>query len=95
MGVIVVSIAIGVLVAWLLYRVLFYDFADLRDGCVKFFTFFLRGKRRGLFSRQIKPPTPEDFEDESWFSGVRFFLLLAFSIGSACLTYSGLHRHFG
>jgi hypothetical protein len=93
--IIIASIAVGVLVAWLLYRVPFYDLADFTDGVTNLFTFFLVPRRRWPFAPRSKPPTPEDFEDESWSSGIRCFFLLAFSVGSRYFTYGGLHRHLG
>ena len=89
------SIVVGVLVAWLLYRVLFYDLADFLDGFIRLFTVFLVRTRRWPFAPRSKPPTPEDFEDNSWSSGIRFFFFLALSVSSGYFTYSELHKHFG
>ena len=93
--IIAVSIVVGVGVGWLLYRVLFYDLADFMDGVVRFFTVFLVRRRRWPFGPRSKLPTPEDFEDDSWSSGIRFFFFLALSVGSGYFTYTELQRHFG
>ena len=92
---IAVSIVVGVGVGWVLYRILFYDLADFMDGFVRFFTIFLVRRRRWPFAPRSKLPTPEDFEDNSWSSGIRFFFFMALSVGSAYFTYSQLQRHFG
>jgi hypothetical protein len=93
--IIAISIAVGVAVGWLLYRVLFYDLADFFDGFMKLSTVFLVRRRRWPFAPRSKVPTPEDFEDDSWSSGIRFFFFLAGSVGSGYFTYSELQRHFG
>jgi hypothetical protein len=93
--IIAVSIVVGVLVGWLLYRALFYDLADFMDGFVRLFTLFLVERRQWPFAPWNKPTAPEDFEDEGWSSGIRFFVLLALSAGSAYCAYSILNKHFG
>jgi len=88
------SIVVGILVTWLAYRILFYDSSDFWDGCGKLTQGLFRRRRR-YWPKDALPPLagPEDFEAESWSSGIRFFLFLAVSIGSGCLTYYELHRH--
>jgi len=93
--IIIASVAVGVLVSWLAYRILFYNFADLADGFIRLSTVFLVRRRRWPFSPRSKSPPPEDFEDERWSSGLRFFVFLGVSIGSGCFTYSELQKHFG
>jgi len=82
---IVLSIAVGLGAAGILYRVLFYDFSDFLEGCGKFLS------RRSRWQSY----TPKYFEDEGWSSGIRFFIFLALSCGSGYLTYYELHKHFG
>jgi hypothetical protein len=92
---IVLSIAVGILVAWLSYRILFYDVGDFLEGCGK----FTRGLMvflfaRGYRHRRIPPPSAEDLEDEGWSSGIRFFLFLALSCGCGYFTYYEFHKLF-
>jgi hypothetical protein len=76
----------GVLVACVAYRILFYDFGDFMRGCGKFLS---RGRRwRGM-------SPPDDFEDEGWSNGIRFFLFLGLSAGGGYAAYCGLHKIFG
>jgi hypothetical protein len=85
---------VGVLVALLGYRILFYDLSDFWDGCRKFASLFAR-RQRWFPGRDPSHPPPEYFEDEGWSSGIRFALFLALSIGSGYLLYHELHKHFG
>ncbi len=89
--ILVASILVGVLAAYVAYRMLFYDLNDFGDGFIAFFTTFLR--RRWPY-RPTKPPAPEDFEDERWSSGLRFGLFLAVVVGAGVLTYNRLHKYF-
>ena len=93
--IIAVSIVVGVLVTGLLYRTLFYDVADFLDGLITLFTIFLMEKRRWPFAPRHSSPTPEDFQDEGWSSGIRFLVLLALAAGSGYLVYIALHKYFG
>ena len=68
------------------YRIFFYDFSDFMEGCTRFFS----RRRRGW-----ETPPAEYFEDSSWSSGFRFFIFLAFSVGSGYLAYHGLLKIFG
>ena len=88
------SILAGILAAWVAYRILFYDAGDFWEGFDKFITGL---GRRGNWKwpRNDPPPTPEQFEDESWSSGIRFFLFVAVSFGSGYFAYYQLHKHFG
>ena len=88
--IIAATIAIGMLVAWIAYRMLFYDFSDFMEGFGRFLT------RRGPwpFPPSEQPPNPEDFEDEGWSSTFRLLVLVAVSVGCAYLTYSQLHKYF-
>ena len=88
--IIALSIAVGLGAAYILCRVLFYDFSDFFEGCGKFLEKLVRGGRG-----PSRPLTPEYFEDEGWSNGIRFFLYLAFSCGGACLTYYALRKYFG
>jgi hypothetical protein len=88
------SIAVGILVGWLSYRILFYDLGDFMDGFVTCMTVFLVRRARWPFAPREKPPTPEDFEDDSRTSGFRFFFFLILSVGCGYSTYSQLHRYF-
>lgn len=90
------SILVAALVACLAYRILFYDSGDFWDGCAKFGTLFFRRRRRYWPSEALPPPAkPEDFEDESWSSGIRFLVFLAASLGSGYFAYQELHKHLG
>ena len=88
------SILVGIFVSGVLYRVLFYDLADFMDGLIKLLTVFLVKRRQWPFAPWQKPIRPEDFEDEGWSSGIRFFSFLALSLGSAYYTYGALHKYF-
>ncbi len=92
-----ISIALGVLVAYIAYRILFYDSSDFWQGCGKFTFGILDTPRRGKWIWQStgQQPSAEDLEDEGWSSGIRFFLFLALSCGSGYFTYYELHKHFG
>jgi len=86
------SIVAGVLAAWLSYRILFYDSGDFWQGFDKFTA---SRRRRWIWQRGDPPPPPEDFEDEGWSSGIRFFLFLAVSFSSGYFAYYQLHKYFG
>jgi hypothetical protein len=85
------SISVGLLAAWLWYRVLFYDSNDFWQGCGKFMSVLTRGRGR----RPARPHPPDYFEDEGWSSGFRFLLFAAASFGCGYLVYYELHKHFG
>jgi hypothetical protein len=88
--IIALSILTGLLGAWICYRVLFYDSNDFRDGLDRL------GKEEDqwIWRRNRTQQRSEDFEDESWSSGIRAFVFLAVSIGCGMLTYYGLHSFF-
>ncbi len=92
--IIAISILVGLLTAWLSYRILFYDSGDFWDGCYKFTDLFKRHPR-WIWQRDTPPPPPEYFEDDSWSSGIRFFAFVALSSGVGYLAYWQLHKHFG
>ena len=84
------SIAVGILVAGLLFSSFFSDFGDFFDGACGFLL--------DVFSRSHKPSISalRDNDDGDWIpSGVRFILLLALSGICGYLTYRGLHKLFG
>jgi len=89
------SIVICILAGWVSYRVLFYDSDDFWEGCGKFTGGLLRSRRRWIWQKSEPPPPPEFFEDESWSSGIRFFLFLAVSFGSGYFTYYQLQKYLG
>ena len=90
------SILVGVLTAWLWYRVLFYDSSDFWEGWGKFAAALVRGGRRAIWRGPLpSPPPAEHFEDESWSSGIRFLLFVAASVGCGYIAYHELHKHFG
>lgn len=85
------SIAAGLYVAYVAYRMLFYDASDFWDGMF----FFAKMRRRG------GPPEPllvgenlPTIEDLFW-SGVRLVVFLAVSIAAGHWVYSQLQKHFG
>lgn len=78
--IIAASIVVGLLVACLMYRVLFHDLSDFIDGFNRLIT-------RG-------PIKPEDYEDPGWSSGIRFLLFVALTGGAAWFAYSQLHEYF-
>jgi len=85
---ITLSVVFGILAGWVSYQILFYDHGDFWLGCGKFLSRMSR--RRGPADM-----TPEHFEDEGWSSGIRFFLFLAVSLGSAYCAYVQWPKHFG
>lgn len=88
------SIVAALCVAYIAYRMLFYDWADFWDGC--FFISRCIGKRGSKpWPKGGKAPAPEDLEDDSWYSGLRLVLFLALSIGTGYYVYSQLQKHFG
>jgi hypothetical protein len=89
-----ISILAGLLTAGVSYRILFYDSGDFWDGCYKVTRLFKRHPR-WIWQRSTPPPPPEHFEDESWWSGIRFFAFLAVSCGVGYFVYSQLNKHFG
>jgi len=93
--IIAISTVVGLGVGCLLYRVLFYDSADFVDGFVRLSTAFFFGRRGWPFAPRRKPPTAQDFEDDGWSSGIRFFFFLVLSAASAYFAYSELQTHFG
>jgi hypothetical protein len=93
--IIAISIVAGFLAAWLSYPVFFYDSGDFWDGCGKFTAGLLRRRSRWIWQRDDPPAPPERFEDESWSSGLRFFLFVAASFGGGYFTYYQLHKHLG
>jgi hypothetical protein len=81
-------------VAYIAYRLLFYDRSDFWDGLL-FIT-------RTFHRRHLKPwpkggasPAPEDLEDDSWYSALRFVAFIAVSIGTGYYVYGELQKYFG
>ena len=86
------SIAAGLCVAYVAYRMLFYDASDFWDGVF----FFSRSFKRGVWRPPplLKGDNIPTAEDLFW-SAVRFVLFLAVSIGTGYYVYSQLQKHFG
>jgi len=72
------------------YRILFFDSSDFWEGCGKFTAGLLRNRRRWIWQRSEPLPPPEHFENEGWSSGIRFFLFVLVSVGSAYGVYHEL-----
>jgi hypothetical protein len=83
------SIVAGVLAVCVAYRFLFYGFGDFLDGFCRFLCL------RRSTNRYRHTPPPEYFEDDSWSSGLRFFLFLALSAGVGYFAYYVLEKGFG
>lgn len=92
--IVAISMATGIVVAWVAYRVLFYDSSDFWDGFSRFASWFGRRRCRWIWQKGDPPPPPEYFEDESWSSGLRFLVFVAASFGCAWFAYHYLHQHF-
>ena len=82
--IIAASIAVGIGLALLMYRLLFDDFGELIHAS-------------GLVISQRGWPLPpqEDIEDDGWTIGFRFYLFLAVSVGGAFAAFFFLEKHFG
>ena len=88
--IITLSIVVGVLVAWLMFKEFFSDGGDLWDGVRG----FVSGLSQGKHGNRSWTPSGEDEGD--WISsGFRLFLLLAVSAFCGYLTYRGVHKLFG
>ncbi len=88
--IITLSIAVSVVVAWLLFREFFSDAGDLWGGVCG----LLSGLFQGRYRRRSWTASGEDEGD--WIpSGLRLLLLLALSAFCGYLTYRGLHKLFG
>jgi hypothetical protein len=80
--IIAASIAVALLVAWLLFRVFFDDFADFVESIGYWFTPDIISLFRG------------EWAEDQWAS-MKLFLYGALCIGSGFATSFGLHKLFG
>ncbi len=92
--IVVLSIVAGLAAAFIAYRVLFYDSGDFWDGFVRFATCFLYRRSSWIWQRNSQQPRPENFEDDSWSSGIRFGIFVLLAVGSGVLLYHELVAHF-
>jgi hypothetical protein len=88
--IITLTILASVIGGWVSYRLLFYDSSDFQEGLER----LDKDEDDWIWPRIKSQHSPEDFEDESWSSGIRAFIFLAVSIGCGILTYYGLNRLF-
>ena len=77
------SIAVWVILAWLMYRLLFDDFGD-----------FIHAVDLVISQRGWPLPRQEDIEDEGWSIGFRFYLFMTVSVGGAFVAFHLLEKHF-
>lgn len=93
------SIIAALAAAYIAYRILFYDSSDFWDGFFFISKCFSRGRRfspgRYKWPKGGNRPAPEDLEDDSWSSALRFLLFLAVTIATGHYIYSELQKHFG
>ena len=81
--IIAASIAVGIGLALLMYRLLFDDFGE-----------FIHAVDLVISQRGWPLPRQEDIEDDGWTIGFRFYLFMIVSVGGAFVAFHLLEKHF-
>jgi hypothetical protein len=88
----VISVAVGLVMAAIAFFTLFGNWSDFCDGLYKFFHAPTRIDQQG--NERLDPFASPDAGDEGGANGFRFFMWVLLSLGAGLLTYAKLHFKF-